>query len=397
MRITIFSILLLLGIFSFGQSVCDTIDVRFGSTLNQNNCQSIVSFTDSSIVTKNHTITAWQWDFGDGTRKSVLQNPQHTYTSGGTFEVTLIVYSTNRCQDSIIKEVIIPGPQPEFVFARQHDRIRHDTAYLCSGEKITLVNFSSGNPIEPSYLMLWGDGTVSHAGNIGDTLYHTYKEAGTYELYLIMEDVTPSNLRCSRIFPDTNSNLVYPRKITVIVHPRPAATITVGTSPTYQDHPTAFTANLDAEYIRILWNMGDGTTYNTNNINDNTIIHKFQKRGNYLVVLTPEYDNIPRCWARDTFNIQVLDASLNSIIDPAIGLEIFPNPANIEVHLFSKEGVTIDAIEMIDILGKNYTPTLTKQGNKVMVDVSPLAAGNYVMRVATSKGTVTKKVQIKRD
>ncbi|MFB1004267.1 MAG: PKD domain-containing protein, partial [Bacteroidia bacterium] len=85
MRTTIFSILLLLGRFSFGQSVCDTLDVSYGSKLNQNNCQSTISFIDSSQVAANDTITAWQWDFGDRTRKSVLQNPQHTYTSGGTF------------------------------------------------------------------------------------------------------------------------------------------------------------------------------------------------------------------------------------------------------------------------------------------------------------------------
>ncbi|HRF17257.1 MAG TPA: PKD domain-containing protein, partial [Chitinophagaceae bacterium] len=33
--------------------------------------------------------TGWQWDFGDG-NTSTLQNPAHTYTSYGSFTVTLV-------------------------------------------------------------------------------------------------------------------------------------------------------------------------------------------------------------------------------------------------------------------------------------------------------------------
>lgn len=45
-----------------------------------------VQFTDQSL----NTPTSWYWDFGDATI-SMLQNPQHTYTTSGTFTVTLIV------------------------------------------------------------------------------------------------------------------------------------------------------------------------------------------------------------------------------------------------------------------------------------------------------------------
>ena len=41
------------------------------------------------------TATQFFWDFGDGTH-SVESNPQHTYTSNGTYEVTL---KTNICED----------------------------------------------------------------------------------------------------------------------------------------------------------------------------------------------------------------------------------------------------------------------------------------------------------
>jgi PKD repeat protein len=45
-----------------------------------------VSFTDQS----SGTITAWSWDFGDGTG-STVRHPSHTYAEPGSFAVTLVV------------------------------------------------------------------------------------------------------------------------------------------------------------------------------------------------------------------------------------------------------------------------------------------------------------------
>lgn len=48
-------------------------------------CSGIVDFTDASSGIP----TNWYWEFGDG-NTSTQQNPTHTYTSSGTFSVTLI-------------------------------------------------------------------------------------------------------------------------------------------------------------------------------------------------------------------------------------------------------------------------------------------------------------------
>ena len=50
-------------------------------------CQvNSVTFTDLSTGTP----TSWAWDFGDGTT-STLQNPTHTYTTAGSYNVALTV------------------------------------------------------------------------------------------------------------------------------------------------------------------------------------------------------------------------------------------------------------------------------------------------------------------
>lgn len=56
-----------------------------------------VNFTDLTQVPVGGSITAWQWDFGDGSPTSNLQNPSHVYTTPGNYVVTLIVTFTGGC------------------------------------------------------------------------------------------------------------------------------------------------------------------------------------------------------------------------------------------------------------------------------------------------------------
>ncbi|MCK5124902.1 MAG: PKD domain-containing protein [candidate division Zixibacteria bacterium] len=69
-----------------------------------------VSFSDMSTNADD-----WMWDFGDGT-SSQTQNPRHSYTSVGTYTVTLTV--TGRCgEDSEVKTnfiTIMPAPEADF-------------------------------------------------------------------------------------------------------------------------------------------------------------------------------------------------------------------------------------------------------------------------------------------
>jgi PKD repeat protein len=58
-----------------------------------------VHFTDLSTVLN---ISSWLWDFGDGTT-SIEQNPAHTYTAPGSFDVNLTVYSDNATRGREIK------------------------------------------------------------------------------------------------------------------------------------------------------------------------------------------------------------------------------------------------------------------------------------------------------
>lgn len=66
-----------------------------------------VNFLDASV---GDTLTGWSWDFGDG-GTSTAQNPNHIYTVGGTFDVSLTVSNALGSDTATIEDYIsvIPG------------------------------------------------------------------------------------------------------------------------------------------------------------------------------------------------------------------------------------------------------------------------------------------------
>lgn len=85
-----------------------------------------VNFSDISSIASPGTITAWNWDFGDG-NISTSKNPLHCYTTPGVYTVILNVKSADGCTSTItfvnyISVYMNPiagfnvGPQPTTIF-----------------------------------------------------------------------------------------------------------------------------------------------------------------------------------------------------------------------------------------------------------------------------------------
>lgn len=72
-----------------------------------------VDFLDLSTTLIGTTLTEWEWDFGD-LIISDLQNPTHSYTTGGDYVVTFVVHSSVGCTDTVVQTIHIQSSPTPF-------------------------------------------------------------------------------------------------------------------------------------------------------------------------------------------------------------------------------------------------------------------------------------------
>jgi PKD repeat protein len=133
-------------------------------------------FTDGS-TDADGSLTAWTWAFGDGTT-STTRNPTHSFSAGGSYQVTLTVTDNDLASASTTKTVTVSAPiansAPTAAFTQ-----------TCSGLSCT---FTDGSTDADGTVTGWswdfGDNTSAIARNPA----HTYTTDGTYTVGLVATD-----------------------------------------------------------------------------------------------------------------------------------------------------------------------------------------------------------------
>ena len=211
------------------------------------------------IDTTTNTPTAWIWSFGDGA-SSTEQNPSHTYTTAGTYTVTLTATNAGG-SDTVTRTGYIAASKtttaPTATFVSN----------ITSGTASLGVQFVDASTYSPTgWAWSFGDGGTSAEQNP----VHTYTTAGTYTVTLTATNVGGS---------DTVTRTGF---ITVSVSSsEPVAsfvpTATTGTIPlavqfvdTSTNSPTSW-----------VWSFGDGGTSSEKNPS-----HTYTTAGTYTVTLT---------------------------------------------------------------------------------------------------------------
>jgi PKD repeat protein len=126
------------------------------------------------------TIAARAWDFGDGGTAS-SQNPSHTYGSGGTYTVRLIVTDNDGAKDTTTRSVSVTAPPPP-------PQNLAPVASFSSSCTDLACGFTDGSSDADGSVTAWnwnfGDGGTSSSENPS----HTYGAGGTYTVRLIVTD-----------------------------------------------------------------------------------------------------------------------------------------------------------------------------------------------------------------
>ncbi len=210
-----------------------------------------VNFVDVSTVT-NGTIAAWQWDFGDG-NVSQQQNPVHTYTTAGAYNITLVVTSSAGCTASLVQSVSVWAlPVPDFTFNN-----------ACTGTSVLFTNASvvSSGTIS-SYQWNFGDGTTATTQNPS----HQYTLPGVYNVTLAIA----SNGGC--VDSITHQVAVYALPVADFS----STTVCKGTATDFTDLSSVSGNNINYWH----WDFGDATTSLQQNPS-----HTYSTSGNFTAQL----------------------------------------------------------------------------------------------------------------
>jgi len=219
---------------------------NFSSNITSGYAPLSVKFTDFSM-----NADGWNWDFGDKST-STQQNPAHTYSKAGNYNVTLTVNNKNGTDSKIATVTVLA--QPGF------------SASPTSGKSALSVSFtdqSTGSPA--SWNWTFGDGTYSTEKNPA----HIYQKSGKYSVTLTLNETG-------------NRTAVTKSSYITVSNGYEAPIAAFSSSPASGKSPltVSFTDQSTGSPTSRKWTFGDGT-YSTGK----DPVHTYSKAGLYSVTL----------------------------------------------------------------------------------------------------------------
>lgn len=221
----------------------------------------------------------YDWQFGDGADTNVIDPGDHTYSTWGSYDIQLVVYSPF-CSDTAVQTVIIDPPLPIINFFGSD-----------SGCFPVTIQFIDSSVYVDSYYWEFGDGGVS-------TLQHplyTYNIPGTYSPMLTVTGpggvVSQTKFDSVKVYPYAQAFFQY----------SPTEVFVPGTPVQFFNLSTA-----DSSF----WDFGDGYTSNYWEP-----VHYYQDEGVYTVTLI----------ANNEYNCPDTHVVDNAVIAKLGGTIDFPN------------------------------------------------------------------------
>jgi len=199
-----------------------------------------VPFTVQFSNTSSGGAATYLWIFGDGTT-STQANPSKTYTTAGTYTVSLVAANASGCSDTLTKTNYIYAQQPPAsVFTL------NPVSYSSQCAPAT-ISFYAGNtiPATPTnYAWDFGNGQTSSCATCGPFQQTTYNLPGVYT-------VTATS--------SFGSGCSVTKSITVYVGSAPSISFTASPDTICPNQAVNFT-NATTGATSYLWQFGDGDT-----------------------------------------------------------------------------------------------------------------------------------------
>ncbi|MEZ5148557.1 MAG: PKD domain-containing protein [Bacteroidales bacterium] len=232
----------------------------------------VVCFGQTTFFTNESTfdtspIINWDWDFGDGSGTSVIQNPNYTYSNHGLYDVVLTVENELGCFDDSIVPVLV-DTLPVAAFSHTATCVGMQTCFTDE----SIANADTIN----SWIWNFGDGNIS---TLKDPC-HEFNNIGNYTVTLVV------------INSDGCSSVPYIEEIYVAGQPEAAFS---AVTSCFGD--TTYFVNLtdsaNTEISSWMWDFGDPGSMGNNSSVLFEPSHLFSTPGPFQVSLSVE--NIYGC------------------------------------------------------------------------------------------------------
>jgi PKD repeat protein len=148
----------------------------------------------TSLTTDTVPWNTIRWTFGDGTTSSDI-NPTHTYATSGAYTVCLSIKRDSTCGDDTCKIVQVQVP------VNNCNLQAYFSSLVDSSNNLQIHFFNQTGGFLPGDSLQWsfGDGGISAALNP----LHTYNQAGTYNVCLVVKRFTAGTVPCVREYCKT--------------------------------------------------------------------------------------------------------------------------------------------------------------------------------------------------
>ncbi|MBN4049670.1 PKD domain-containing protein, partial [Bacteroidales bacterium AH-315-N07] len=279
------------------------VDCQAEFTFYPDSTGNIVHFTDASTG----TFTNWNWDFGDGNVSSD-QDPNHTYSNAGYYDVCLTVYdSVSECMSTACDNIKIGGDSAITI-----DCYVFFTYYPDANNNVYFTDESyTANPSVTTVFWNFGDGSVSTSKD--SVIVHNYASSGYFNVCLTIYDMSTQCMEeyCVSIQVGGDSAISVDCKSKFSFYPKPNLKV-------------KFKAEEEGQVSNWSWDFGDGSVSNQKNP-----AHQYNNAGYYDVCLTV-FNDADSCMDVDCQVIQITDSTkvnciafFNFMIDSATNTVTF--------------------------------------------------------------------------
>ena len=222
--------------------------------------ETVFAFDASASNDPGGSITAYEWNFGDGATGNG-QIISHKYASAGTFKTVLTVTDNQQGKASAEKDIEVDNTHPPVArFDVDPNR----------GDADTNFRFDASNSNDDKRIVnyAWDFGDGKH--DQGKVVRHVFGIARTFEVQLTVTD--NDGLQAS-VFKDVEISGKPPVANFVV-------TPTGGPPGTVFHFDGSLSSDSDGQVVQFAWDLGDGTL-----LNGQQVSHSYSQQGTFAVEL----------------------------------------------------------------------------------------------------------------